>query len=162
MQCKSLWIKASAKCINVNVSNSKLFTYFFTNWVLLFVCLEPLILSYTPNYAVLLCHTLGYLNYNHSLNQIQRLQLSTSFKPLKCTSSLTGRLMSAQFPPAPTLVYLTNLINCFMEHDANVSSNAPAKQVQFVFIMHFVIILHVRSQENVCCIYLEILLIIVG
>ncbi len=57
--------------------------------------------------------------------------------------------MSAQFPPAPTLVYLTNLINCFMEHDANVSSNAPAKQVQFVFIMHFVIIIHVRSQENV-------------
>ncbi len=35
-----------------------------------------------------------------------------------------------------------------MEHDANVSSNAPAEQVQF-FIMHFVIILHVRSQENV-------------
>ncbi len=35
-----------------------------------------------------------------------------------------------------------------MEHDANVSSNAP-EQVQFVFIMHFVIILHVRTQENV-------------
>ncbi len=36
-----------------------------------------------------------------------------------------------------------------MEHDANVSSNAPAEQVQFFFIMHSVIILHVRSQENV-------------
>ncbi len=36
-----------------------------------------------------------------------------------------------------------------MEHDANVSSYAPAEQVQFFFIMHFVIILHVRSQENV-------------
>ncbi len=30
-----------------------------------------------------------------------------------------------------------------MKHDDNVSSNAPAEQV------HFVIILHVRSQENV-------------
>ncbi len=49
-----------------------------------------------------------------------------------------------------------------MKHDANVSSNAPVEQVQFFFIMLFVIILHVRSQENVCCIYLEILLIIVG
>ncbi len=36
-----------------------------------------------------------------------------------------------------------------MNHDANVSSNAVAEQVQFFFIMHFVIILHVRSQENV-------------
>ncbi len=35
-----------------------------------------------------------------------------------------------------------------MEHDANVSSYAPAEQVQFFFIMHLVIILHVRSQEN--------------
>ncbi len=34
-----------------------------------------------------------------------------------------------------------------MKHDANVSYNA--EQVQFFFIMHFVIILHVRSQENV-------------
>ncbi len=54
-----------------------------------------------------------------------------------------------------------------MKHDANISSNAPAEQVQFFFIMHFVIIrshkdLHVRSQEMFCCIYLEILLIIVG
>ncbi len=36
-----------------------------------------------------------------------------------------------------------------MKHDANISSNAHAEQVQFFFIMHFVIILHVRSQENV-------------
>ncbi len=36
-----------------------------------------------------------------------------------------------------------------MKHDANVSYNAAAEQVQFFFIMHFVIILHVRSQENV-------------
>ncbi len=35
-----------------------------------------------------------------------------------------------------------------MKHDANVSSNAAAEQIQF-FIKHFVIILHVRSQENV-------------
>ncbi len=43
-----------------------------------------------------------------------------------------------------------NLINCLIKHDANISSNAPAEQVQFFFIMHFVIIiLHVRSQENV-------------
>ncbi len=35
-----------------------------------------------------------------------------------------------------------------MKHDANISSKAPAEQVQFFFIMHFVIILHVRSQEN--------------
>ncbi len=55
-----------------------------------------------------------------------------------------------------------NLINCLMKHDVNVSSNAPAEQVQFFFIMHFVIILHVRSQEMFCCIYLEIFLIIVG
>ncbi len=34
-----------------------------------------------------------------------------------------------------------------MKHDVNV--NAAAEQVQFFFIMHFVIILHVRSQENV-------------
>ncbi len=34
-----------------------------------------------------------------------------------------------------------------MKHDGNLSSNAAAEQV---FIMHFVIILHVRSQENVC------------
>ncbi len=33
-----------------------------------------------------------------------------------------------------------------MKHDGNLSSNAAAEQV---FIMHFVIILHVRSQENV-------------
>ncbi len=36
-----------------------------------------------------------------------------------------------------------------MKHDANVSSNAAAEQVQFIFIVHFVIILHVRSQYNV-------------
>ncbi len=36
-----------------------------------------------------------------------------------------------------------------MKHDANISSNAPAEQVQFFFIMYFVIILHVRLQENV-------------
>ncbi len=36
-----------------------------------------------------------------------------------------------------------------MKHNANISSNAPAEQVQFFFIMHFVIILHIRSQENV-------------
>ncbi len=36
-----------------------------------------------------------------------------------------------------------------MKHDANISSNAPAEEVQFFFIMHFVIILHVRLQENV-------------
>ncbi len=42
-----------------------------------------------------------------------------------------------------------NLINCLMKHDANVSSNAAAEQVLFFFIMHFFIILHVRSQENV-------------
>ncbi len=36
-----------------------------------------------------------------------------------------------------------------MEHDANVSSNAAAEQVQFFFIMYFVIILDVKSQENV-------------
>ncbi len=42
-----------------------------------------------------------------------------------------------------------NVINCLMKHDANVISNAAAEQVQFFFIMHFVIILHVRSQENV-------------
>ncbi len=56
-----------------------------------------------------------------------------------------------------------NLINCLMKHDANVSSNAAAEQVQFFFIMHFVIILHIRFQFKMfCCIYLEILLIIVG
>ncbi len=36
-----------------------------------------------------------------------------------------------------------------MKHDANVSSNAPAEQVKFLFIMHFVKILHVRLQEKV-------------
>ncbi len=36
-----------------------------------------------------------------------------------------------------------------MKHDANVSSNAAAEQVQFFFIMHFIIILHVWLQENV-------------
>ncbi len=36
-----------------------------------------------------------------------------------------------------------------MKHDANDSSNAAAEQVQFFFIMHFVIILYVWSQENV-------------
>ncbi len=36
-----------------------------------------------------------------------------------------------------------------MKHDANVSSNAAVEQLQFLFIMHVVIILHVRSQENV-------------
>ncbi len=36
-----------------------------------------------------------------------------------------------------------------MKHDANISSNAPAEQVQFFFIMHFVIILYLRSHENV-------------
>ncbi len=41
-----------------------------------------------------------------------------------------------------------------MKHDANVSSNAAAEQVQFFFIMHFVIMLHVRSQENVLLMYL--------
>ncbi len=41
------------------------------------------------------------------------------------------------------------LINCLMNHEASVSSNAAAEQVQYFFIMHFVIILHVRSQGNV-------------
>ncbi len=36
-----------------------------------------------------------------------------------------------------------------MKHDANVCSNAAAEQVHFFFIMHFVIILHRKSQENV-------------
>ncbi len=36
-----------------------------------------------------------------------------------------------------------------MKHYANVSSNAAAEHVQFFFIMHFFIILHVRSQESV-------------
>ncbi len=36
-----------------------------------------------------------------------------------------------------------------MNHEASVSSNAAAEQVQYFFIMHFVIILHVRSQGNV-------------
>ncbi len=35
-----------------------------------------------------------------------------------------------------------------MKHDAN-SSNAAAEQVQYYFLMHFVIILHVSLQENV-------------
>ncbi len=35
-----------------------------------------------------------------------------------------------------------------MKHDANVISNAAAEQVKY-FIMPFVIILHVSSQENV-------------
>ncbi len=36
-----------------------------------------------------------------------------------------------------------------MKRDANVSSNAAAEQAQLFFIMHFVIILYVRLQENV-------------
>ncbi len=36
-----------------------------------------------------------------------------------------------------------------MKHDANISSNAAAEQVKYIFVMHFVKILHVRSQENV-------------
>ncbi len=36
-----------------------------------------------------------------------------------------------------------------MKHDANVGANAAAEQVQLFFIMHFVIILHVKLQENV-------------
>ncbi len=45
-----------------------------------------------------------------------------------------------------------------MKHDANVSSNASAEQVQFFFIMHFVIILQIRSQENVSlCLFRNIL-----
>ncbi len=36
-----------------------------------------------------------------------------------------------------------------MKHDANVSSNATGEQVQFFFIMHFVIILHIMLQENI-------------
>ncbi len=36
-----------------------------------------------------------------------------------------------------------------MKHNANASSNAAAEQVQFFFTMHFVLILHVRLQENV-------------
>ncbi len=36
-----------------------------------------------------------------------------------------------------------------MKHGANVSYNAAAEQIQFFFIKHFVIILHVRLQENV-------------
>ncbi len=35
-----------------------------------------------------------------------------------------------------------------MKHDANVSSNAAAEQFQFFFIMHFVIIHHVRSHMS--------------
>ncbi len=42
-----------------------------------------------------------------------------------------------------------NLIKCLMKHDANISANETAEQVQYFFIMHFLIILHVRSQENV-------------
>ncbi len=40
-------------------------------------------------------------------------------------------------------------MNCLMNYDANVSSNAAAEQVQFFFIINLVIILHVRLQENV-------------
>ncbi len=47
-----------------------------------------------------------------------------------------------------------------MKHDANISSNAAAEQVHF--IMHFVLILHVRSQKYFVVFNLEILLIIVG
>ncbi len=36
-----------------------------------------------------------------------------------------------------------------MKHDANISTNAAAEQVQYFFIMHLVIILHERLQENV-------------
>ncbi len=39
-------------------------------------------------------------------------------------------------------MYYINLINYLMKHDANVSSNAAAEQVQYFFIMHFVITLH--------------------
>ncbi len=35
-----------------------------------------------------------------------------------------------------------------MKHEANISSNAAAENVQF-FIMHFVIIPHIKSEENV-------------
>ncbi|KAI2647761.1 Gag-Pol polyprotein [Labeo rohita] len=41
------------------------------------------------------------------LPKLKDCKTSTSFKPLNFTSSLTGRLMSAQFPPASTLVYRT-------------------------------------------------------
>ncbi len=45
-------------------------------------------------------------------------------------------------------------INCFMKHEVNDSSNAPAEQVQYFFLMHFVIILHVRLQYFFfCCIH---------
>ncbi len=36
-----------------------------------------------------------------------------------------------------------------MKHDAIISSNAAAEQLQFFFIMHLVIIFHVKSQEDV-------------
>ncbi len=47
-----------------------------------------------------------------------------------------------------------------MKHDANVSSNAAAEQVQFFFIMHFVIIIHVRYIYNFIYIYIYIKIII--
>ncbi len=36
-----------------------------------------------------------------------------------------------------------------MKYNANVSSNAAAEQVQFFFLMKFVLIIQVRSQENI-------------
>ncbi len=36
-----------------------------------------------------------------------------------------------------------------LKHESNVSSNVTGEQVQFFFIMYFVIIFNVRSQENV-------------
>ncbi len=49
-----------------------------------------------------------------------------------------------------------------MKHEANISSNAAAEQVQLFFIMHFVIILHIKSEENVLLYLFRIPLIIVG
>ncbi len=45
--------------------------------------------------------------------------------------------------------FISNLINCLMNRDPKVSYNAAAEQVQFFFILQFVIKLNVRSQENV-------------
>ncbi len=43
--------------------------------------------------------------------------------------------------------FIINLINCLMNRDPNVSYNAAAEQVQFFFILQFVIKHNVRSQE---------------
>ncbi len=45
--------------------------------------------------------------------------------------------------------FISNLINCLMNRDPKVSDNAAAEQVQFFFILQFVIKHNVRSQENV-------------